>query len=282
MRQAGMACFAVFVRTANNKRIFYPGSMKLSIIIITKNEAGNIQACLDSVKFANEWIIVDSGSTDGTVEIARAAGATVIETSDWPGFGPQKSRALDAADGTWVLSIDADERVSAELQAEIRAVLLTAQPADAYEIPRKSWYCGRFIEHAGWSPDYVTRLFKRGSAKFSDDLVHERILVNGSTGRLRTPLLHYSFRDFSQVLQKIDLYSTLSAQQRYAQGKRGSVGKAVLHGFAAFMRTYIFKRGFLDGSHGLALAISNAEGSYYRYLKLWLMERKHQTDINGQ
>jgi glycosyltransferase involved in cell wall biosynthesis len=248
--------------------------MKLSVIIITKNEAGNIQACLDSVAFANEWIIVDSGSTDGTVEIARAAGATVIETADWPGFGPQKNRALEAAGGDWILSLDADERITAELAAEIQAIVATEKSRGAFEIPRKSWYCGRFIEHAGWSPDYVTRLVRRGSAKFTDDLVHERLVVTGATARLQSPMLHYSFNNFSQVLQKIDQYSTLSAQQRYAQGKRGSVGKAVLHGFAAFIRTYVFKRGFLDGPHGLALAISNAEGSYYRYLKLWLLEQQ--------
>ena len=255
--------------------------MKLSVILITKNEALNLQACLESVAFADQIVVVDSLSTDNTAEIARAAGAQVIQTADWPGFGPQKNRALAAAVGDWVLSIDADERITPALAAEIQTVLQATHTADAYEIPRKSWYCGRFIEHAGWAPDYVTRLIRRGSAKFSDDLVHERILVNGTTGRLNTPMLHYSFRDFSQVLSKIDLYSTLSARQRYAKGQRSSVGKAVLHGFAAFVRTYLFKRGFLDGGHGLALAISNAEGSYYRYLKLWLMQQQQQQLSGG-
>jgi glycosyltransferase involved in cell wall biosynthesis len=252
--------------------------MKLSAILITKNEAFHLQACLESIAFADQIVLVDSGSTDNTVEIARAAGAQVIQTTDWPGFGAQKNRALAAADGDWILSIDADERVTPELAAEIQAILAMPQTAAAYEIPRKSWYCGRFIEHAGWAPDYVTRLVRRGSAKFSDDLVHERLLVSGVTGRLKTPLLHYSFRDFSQVLNKIDLYSTLSARQRYARGQHSSIGKAVLHGLAAFIRTYFFKRGFLDGGHGLALAISNAEGSYYRYLKLWLL---HQPQIGA-
>jgi glycosyltransferase involved in cell wall biosynthesis len=248
--------------------------MKLSVILITKNEALNLQACLDSVAFADQIVIVDSGSTDGTLDIARAAGAQVIQTTDWPGFGPQKNRALAAADGDWILSIDADERITPALAAEIKSVLQDKQAADAYEIPRKSWYCGRFIEHAGWAPDYVTRLVRQGKAKFSDDLVHERILVDGKTAKLKTSMLHYSFRDFSQVLNKVDLYSTLSARQRYARGQRSSIGRAVLHGFAAFIRTYLFKRGFLDGGHGLALAISNAEGSYYRYLKIWLMEQQ--------
>lgn len=254
--------------------------MKLSVILITKNEARNLRQCLHSVAFADQIVVVDSGSTDGTQAIARDAGALVIETADWPGFGPQKNRALDAATGDWIFSIDADERVTPDLAAEIAAVI-KADPksaADAYEVPRKSWYCGKFINHAGWSPDYVTRLARRDAVRFSDDLVHERLLVNGRTGRLKTALLHYSFRDFSQVLHKIDMYSTLSARQRHARGQRGSVGKAVLHGLAAFIRTYIFKRGFLDGSHGLALAISNGEGSYYRYLKLWLMAQPHEAD----
>jgi glycosyltransferase involved in cell wall biosynthesis len=256
--------------------------MKLSVILITKNEALNLGSCLESVRFADQIIVVDSGSTDNTVEIARAAGAKVIQTEDWPGFGIQKNRALAAAEGEWILSIDADERITPPLAAEILAVV-SGQPsngtaADAYNIARRSWYCGRFIEHAGWSPDYVTRLFRRGNAVFTDDLVHERIVVTGTTSQLLTPMLHYTFRNFSEVLRKVDQYSTLSAQQRYSKGQRSSVGKAVLHGLAAFIRTYIFKRGFQDGAHGLALAISNAEGSYYRYLKLWLLQQEAADD----
>jgi len=249
--------------------------MKLSVIVITKNEAANIQACLDSVAFANQWIVVDSGSADGTVAIARAAGATIIETADWPGFGPQKARALAAASGEWVLSIDADERITPELAREINRVISQPEAADAYEIPRSSWYCGRFIRHSGWSPDYVTRLFKRNKARFSDDIVHERLIVDGVTQRLTSAMLHYSFTNFSQVLHKIDNYSTLSAQQAYAKGKRAGVGKAVLHGLWAFIRTYFLKLGFLDGAHGLALAVSNAEGSYYRYVKIWLLDQQN-------
>lgn len=253
-------------------------AIRLSVIIITKNESANLQACLDTVGFADEIIVVDSGSTDGTVELARAAGATVIETADWPGFGPQKNRALAAARGEWVLSLDADERITPELADEIREVIAQRESADGYDISRRSWYCGRFIDHAGWSPDYVTRLFKRNAARFSDHLVHERLLVDGVVKRLDAQMLHYSFRDFSQVLQKVDSYSTLSAQQGYAKGKRAGIGKAVLHGLWAFIRTYFLKRGFLDGAHGLALAISNAEGSYYRYLKIWLLDQQNRAD----
>lgn len=247
--------------------------MKLSVIIITKNEAANIQACLDSVRFADEWIIVDSGSTDGTVEIARAAGATVIQTADWPGFGPQKNRALDAAHGEWVLSLDADERITDALRAEIEAVL--AQPRHAaYAIPRLSSFCGHFIRHAGWYPDYIVRLFRRGSARFSDSLVHESIVVDsGTTGRLRAHMLHYSYLDDESVLRKLDHYSTLGARQAYAAGKRAGLGTAVAHGVSAFLRSYVFKRGFLDGGAGLMVAISAAESSYHKYLKLALLSQ---------
>ncbi|WP_292938130.1 glycosyltransferase family 2 protein [Noviherbaspirillum sp.] len=244
----------------------------LSVILITKNEEANIQACLDSVDFANEIIVVDSGSTDKTVDIARKAGAIVIQTPDWPGFGPQKSRALAAATGEWVLSIDADERITPELAAEIRKTIQNPA-ADAYDISRRSWYCGRFIEHAGWTPDYVTRLFRRGKARFSDNIVHERLIADGPVKRLNGLMLHYSFLDFSQVLQKVDSYSTLSARQAYANGRRATVLDAVLHGFWAFIRTYFLRLGLLDGAHGLALAVSNAEGSYYRYLKIWQLEQ---------
>jgi glycosyltransferase involved in cell wall biosynthesis len=254
----------------------------LSVILITKNEALNIKACLDSARFADEIIVVDSGSTDGTVEMAREAGAIVIITADWPGFGPQKSRALAAATGQWVLSIDADERITPELQKEILHVIHQSDAADAYDISRRSWYCGRFIKHSGWTPDYVTRVFKRGMAHFTDHLVHERLIATGTVRKLNAVMLHYSYLNFSQVLQKVDNYSTLNAKQSYAKGKRAGIGTALLHGFWAFFRTYFIRYGFLDGAHGVALAISNAETSYYRYLKLWLLEQENKTNTDHQ
>lgn len=246
--------------------------MSLSVILITKNEEANLKDCLESVSFANEIIVVDSQSSDKTQEIAQSFGAKLEITSDWPGFGPQKNRALNLATQEWVLSIDADERVTPKLKEEILAVISSKDTTNCYAIPRSSWYCGRFMKHSGWYPDYVDRLFKRGTAKFSDHLVHERLLPDGPVAKLKNHFLHYSFRDFSQVLKKVDAYSTASAEQAYLKGKRSSVGKAIGHGLWAFFRTYFLRRGFLDGSQGLALAISNAEGSYYRYLKIWLIQ----------
>ncbi len=245
----------------------------LSVIVITHNEERNLRACLQSVcDWVDEIVVVDNASTDATLAIAQEFGAVVQQTQDWPGFGPQKNRALHLATSEWVLSMDADERVPPELAQEIQEVLRAQPQGQAFKIPRSSFYCGRFMQHSGWYPDHVLRLFKRGRAEFSNDLVHERLNTADAVVKLNHPLVHYSFNNFSQVLKKIDAYSEASANQAYQKGRRANVFSAVGHGLWAFVRTYFFKAGFLDGQHGLALAISNAEGSYYRHLKIWLLE----------
>jgi len=249
-------------------------SAGLCVIVIARDEEKHLGAALDSVRWADEIVVVDSGSRDRTVEIAREHGANVVATADWPGFGPQKNRALDRATRDWVLSIDADERVTPELRKEIEAVVAGAGAHDAYEMPRLSSYCGRSMRHGGWWPDRVTRLFRRGKARFSDDLVHEKVVVQGSTGRFAGHLEHLAFEDLDEVLRKIDSYSTANAKMMHARGKRGSLGAAILHGGWAFFRTYVLQAGFLDGRHGFMLAVSNAEGTYYRYLKLMQLASK--------
>jgi glycosyltransferase involved in cell wall biosynthesis len=245
----------------------------ISAIIITYNEERNIRACLQSLRdWVDEIVVVDSASTDATVAIAQEFGAVVKQTQDWPGFGPQKNRALSLATSEWVLSIDADERITPELSIEIQQVMRGQHEGQAFEIPRFSSYCGRFMKHSGWYPDYVLRLFKRGHAQFSNDLVHERVTTEDHIAKLSHPLLHFSFNNFSQVLKKIDAYSEASALQAYKKGRRANVFTAVGHGLWSFIKTYFLKAGFLDGQHGLALAISNGEGSYYRHLKIWLLE----------
>lgn len=246
----------------------------LSAIVITRNEAHNLHECLQSLRgLVDEIIVVDNQSMDATVAIAQQHGAKVAQPADWPGFGQQKNRALDLATCDWVLSIDADERVTPELAAEIKRVVQAGDANASYKFPRLSSYCGKFIHHSGWQPDYVLRLFKRGTAKFSDDLVHERVVTEQKVVALQNHLLHYSYLNFSQVLSKVDAYSSASAKQAYARGKRSSVAGAMGHGAWAFFRTYVIRTGFLDGAHGLALAISNAETSYYKYLKLWHMQQ---------
>ena len=246
----------------------------LSVILITRNEEANLEACLASLEgIAQQIVVVDTNSADRTLEIAQNHGALISQPSDWPGFGPQKNRALALATGDWVLSLDADERLTPALKSEILTAIHHNAHVECFAIPRLSWYCGRFIRHSGWSPDYVDRLFKRGTAQFSDDLVHERLIPNGQVAKLKNPMLHYSFMNYSQVLQKLDRYSTASAEQAFAKGKTSSPLKAVLHGAWAFFRTYILRAGFLDGPQGFALAISNGQGTYYRYLKLWQLHQ---------
>lgn len=244
--------------------------MTLSVIIITKNESAHIVDCLKSVAFADEFIVVDSGSTDNTVALAREFGAKVKITPDWPGFGPQKNRALDLATGDWVLSIDADERITPELAQEIQAVL-TAPKADAYEIARLSEFCGRFIRHSGWWPDYVLRLFKRGTARFNDVAVHERVVPQSPTLRLTGYFEHYPYANLDALINKINRYSSDAAAMMYARGKRATVFSALGHGCWTFVRIYLIRRGFLDGRHGLVLAVTAAAGSFFRYAKLSFM-----------
>jgi len=247
--------------------------MKISVVLITKNEAHNIRECLESVSWCDRAIIVDSGSTDGTVETARAMGAEVHETATWPGFGPQKNLALSKVQTEWVLSIDADERVTPALRDEILSAI-NANEADAYDMPRLSRFCGRFMRHSGWYPDRLTRVFRVGKARFTDDIVHENVVTDGPIGHLQTPLLHYTYDNFSQVLGKIDHYSTLGARQAFQRGKSASVASAWGHGAWAFLRAYLLRRGFMDGPQGLAVALMNGQASYYKYIKLWLLHQQ--------
>lgn len=244
----------------------------LSIIIVAKNEATNIAECVRSARFADEVIVLDSGSTDGTVELARAEGARVVST-DWPGYGPQNNRGIDLATGNWFFSLDADERITPALAAEIRAAI--EQPGiDGYRVPRTSMYCGRFMKHGGWRPDYTWRLARRGHGRFTDHVLHAHLQVRGTTGTLRESIVHYSYRSVEAVLEKLNRYSSASVTDMLARNKKGSFGRAVAHGLWAFARTYFLRLGFLDGRWGFMLAVFNAETTYYRYVKLWFAQQQ--------
>jgi len=253
--------------------------MLLSVIVITRNEAHNIRGCLESASFADEFVVVDNGSTDDTCAIAEACGARVTRTADWPGFGAQKNRALALARGEWVLSLDADERVSPALAHSIRGVLADAGAASGtpassiagYELSRLSRFCGQWIHHGDWNPDRVLRLFRRGAGRFTDDRVHEKLRVEGPTARLEGELLHETMPSLEDALDKMNRYSSGRALDRVGAGRRGGLGRALTHGAWAFLRSYVLKRGFLDGALGFILAVYIAEGTYYRYLKMrWL------------
>ncbi len=250
-------------------------SLGLSVIVITKNEASRIGNCLASVQFADEIIVLDGCSTDATADIARAHGAQVHQAADWPGFGPQKNRVLALATQPWVLSIDADERVTPELQAEIVQTL--AHPSyDGYQIARLSDFCGKKIRHSGWWPDYVVRLFRRELGTFDNVPVHEQVLVQGRVGTLKSWFLHFPFDDLEALVTKINRYSSDAAQMMALKGRRVGVFGLITHSVWTFIRIYLLRRGFLDGRHGFVLAVTAASGSFLRYSKLMFLNEASQ------
>ena len=213
-----------------------------------------------------------SGSRDDTVAIAEGKGARVVSHA-FAGFGAQKNFALSLAQGDWVLSIDADERVSPALAQAIQHAIAEAQ-ADGYEMPRLSSFCGRPMRHSGWYPDYVLRLFRRGKARFSDDAVHERVVCEGAVARLGEPLLHAPVARLEDALSRMDRYSTANAEMMIAAGRRVWFVTGIVRGLYAFFSTYVLRAGFLDGREGFLLAVANAEGTYYKYMKAWLAVRR--------
>ncbi|MBV5265155.1 glycosyltransferase family 2 protein [Pinisolibacter aquiterrae] len=239
---------------------------RLSAILITRDEAADLPDCLASLAFCDEIVVVDSGSTDATVAIAEGAGARVSVTADWPGFGPQKQRALDRATGDWVLSIDADERIPADLAAEIRAAIARGGAETGFRINRRSTFLGRFLLHGGWYPDRVLRLARRDAARFTPDRVHERLVVEGAVGDLSADMVHHSYRSIDEVLDKGRRYALASAAERRARGKRGGLATALLRATWAFLRHYLLKQGFRDGAHGFVAALAKAQETFWRWL----------------
>ncbi len=239
---------------------------RLSAILITRDEAADLPECLASLAFCDEIVVVDSGSTDATVAIAEGAGARVTVTSDWPGFGPQKQRALDLATGDWVLSIDADERIPADLAAEIRAAIARGEAEAGFRLNRRSSFLGRFLLHGGWYPDRILRLARREAARFTPDRVHERLVVEGAVGDLSADMVHHSYRSIDEVLDKGRRYALASAAERRARGKRGGLATALLRATWAFLRHYLLKQGFRDGTHGFVAALAKAQETFWRWL----------------
>jgi len=239
----------------------------LSVIIITKNEQDNIKDCLESVKWADEIIVVDSGSTDKTEEICRKY-TNKFYVKDWPGFGIQKQNSLDLATHEWVLSIDADERVTSDLRNEIISVLSSNSNVNGYLIPRLSNYLGKDIRHAGWYPDYTLRLVKRGKSHFTKDIVHEKMVVDGAIQKISNHFLHFPFKDIEHHFQKLNDYSTLSANKMHREGKKVGWILIVLKTLLAFIRSYILKLGILDGWPGLIVSVSTSLSVYMKYVKL--------------
>lgn len=242
---------------------------EVSVIIITKDVANDIRRCLESVSDFAEIIVVDSGSTDNTVSICREYTDRVYH-NEWPGFGKQKNYALSKTTKDWVLSIDADEWLTSDLKKEIIAATKSNENA-SFNLRRRSYCCGKLIRFGHWRKDKVLRLFRKSSGKFTNDSVHEKLIVNNDVKTLKHYLLHNPFVVLEDIINKMDLYSSLSAKQKFASGKKSSVLFAVVKSLWSFINSYIFKLGFLDGKEGFIVAFSFAEGTFYKYAKLSLL-----------
>jgi (heptosyl)LPS beta-1,4-glucosyltransferase len=236
---------------------------KVSVTVITRNEAADIADALASVAWADEIVVVDSQSTDDTVSIARRHTGRVV-ARDWNGYADQKNYAASIASHDWILSLDADERVTPELAEEIKTTLATAPAAAAYRIPRVTWHLGRWVRSTDWYPDYQTRLYDRRAAEWAGRYVHESVQVRGVTGQLRHDIQHYAYRDIADHLETIDRYTTYAAKQMHEAGRRAGAFDIVAHPPLAFLRNYVVRGGLRDGLPGFIISAMN---SYYVFLK---------------
>ena len=241
---------------------------KLTVTVITRNEAANIEACLQSVAWADEVLVVDCGSADATAEMARAHGARVI-VRDWPGYSAQKNFAASEASHDWILSVDADERVTPELGAEIRELLTRGPEAAGYRVPRVTWHMGRWIRTTDWYPDYQLRLYDRHRARWKLRRVHESVAADGPVTELGQDLQHYAYRDIAHHHETMDRYTTLAADQMFEEGRRAGLTDLVLHPPAAFLRNYVLKGGIRDGAVGFIISAMNAYYVFLKFAKLW-------------
>jgi len=248
----------------------------LTVTIITLNEAEHIAAAVDSAAWADEVLVVDSGSTDGTPEIARSRGARVL-SRQWSGYVDQKNHAADVAANDWIFSLDADERIPPALAEEIRSILAGDPPVHGYRVPRVTFHLGRWIRTTDFYPDYQTRLYDRRRARWRGRHVHESVAVEGPSGQLKHDLQHYSFSDLRDQIERINHYSTLAALQMHEAGRRTSPLEIAVHPPAAFLRNYVLRRGFLDGTAGLTISLMNAWGVALKFAKLWELQTTKST-----
>lgn len=244
--------------------------MKISATIITFNEERNLPRAIESLRCADEIVVMDSGSIDRTVEIAQKLGARVVESA-WPGYANQKNRAAEQATYDWILSIDADESLSEALEGEIWQLKKNGAQHDAYTMPRMAQYLGRWIRHSGWYPDRKIRLYDRRKARWVGDFVHESVKVDGHVGHFESNLLHFTCSSLSEHLKTMDRYTTLAAEQLLAQGEKVTWTRLALEPPWTFFQTYVLKLGFLDGVEGLAIANMAAFYNFVKYAKARFM-----------
>ena len=254
---------------------------KVSVTIITLNEADHIAAAIDSASWADEIIVVDSGSNDDTVAIARSKDVRV-ETRAWSGYIDQKNFAHLLASNDWIFSLDADERITPALAGEIHALLATEPSRKGYRVPRVAYHLGRWVRTTDFYPDYQTRLYDRRSARWTGLYVHESVSVNGGPGQLVNELQHYSFRDLRDQLDRINHYTTLAARQMYERGQRTGPLAIIAHPPAAFLRNYVLRRGILDGTVGLMISLMNSYSVFLKFAKLWELQNSQSPTSNSQ
>lgn len=251
---------------------------KFSVIVITYNEEENIAGCMESVKWADEIIVVDSGSSDNTVAIAKRYTDKVIH-NDWQGYAAQKSFALGQAVNEWVLSLDADERATEELSDEIRNAALT--DADGYYIKRRNYFLDKVVSSCGWDRDYQLRLFRKSKTKLTDNLVHEGFDVKGKVSKLTGELIHYTHTDLKKTFEKINNYSTLEAEEKFKRKKVNGFW-IFFYPAIAFIQHYIFRRGFTDGVHGLMVSLIHSMSKMQAYMKMWEIKNVKKSGASKQ
>ncbi|MDX9715215.1 MAG: glycosyltransferase family 2 protein [Dissulfurispiraceae bacterium] len=245
----------------------------ISVAIITKNEEKRLHECLKSVQFANDIIVVDSGSTDNTVEIARSFGCRVY-VEEWKGYGPQKNSAIQKSKNEWVLVLDADENIPVETQKKIITVLKNPK-ADAYSFSRKTFFHGKWIRHCGWWPDKIVRLLRKSKGSFQRQ-IHESWATEGSVAHIDAFINHNSFENYSNMLKKLDEYSTATAYELHQANRKVLPTTPILRGLWTFFRIYIIKLGFLAGLDGLVIALTNAGGTFFKYAKLYELQKDNK------
>ncbi len=255
---------------------------KISVYTIAYNEAEKVAATIESVRWADEIIVVDSWSTDGTAEIAAKLGAKVVQV-EFKGFGDLRNQALAACSNEWIFSLDADERCTPEVQREIRDLIDSPDAPDAFWVPRRNFFMGKWIKHSGWYPNYrQPQLFRRGCMHYDQKPVHENYILNSSKpiGHLKNAIWQFPFKNMSEVMHKANRYSSLGAERAAEQPV--SMGTALIHGLWSFVKHYIFKRGFLDGWAGFVIAVGNFEGTFYRYVKAIEIQKGEQWQLPKQ
>lgn len=240
---------------------------KVSVVIITKDEERNIGACLESIKWADEIVVVDSGSKDKTREICEEYGAKVF-IEEWLGFGRQKNKAIEKTKNEWILNLDADEKVTPELTAEIAEVLDEKVELNGFYIPRKNFFASRWIRHGGWYPDYNLRLFRKSKGRFRERHVHEKVILEGKVGYLKNPIEHHTYSSIKEFLQRQDLYSDLAAQEMFNAGKKSRFYDILFRPTWTFFQMYFLRAGFLDGYYGFLLARLYSYYTLAKYSKL--------------